>query len=43
MNVANVKSVKKCSPGGGEGAAKCPEEHPACTDLLCRATANNCL
>ena len=30
VKVANVKSVKKCSPGevGGEGEApKCPQEH----------------
>ena len=34
MKVANVKSVQKCSPGR---RFKCPQEHTACTELLCRS------
>ena len=39
VKVANVKSVKKGSPGrmGRErDATKSPQEHAACTKLLCR-------
>ena len=42
LKVANI--TQKCSPGGGGGrgeggggAAKCPQEHPVCTDLLRRS------
>ena len=38
VKIANVKSVKKGSPGSRgerEDATKCPQERPACTELLC--------
>ena len=42
VKVTNVKSLKKCCQGRGGGggggeATKCPQEHPACTELLCRS------